>query len=232
MTTNRNWKSTMVALLGFALGAACTPSGTADPTFDPNVNPADPPTSGDNNTTFDHPSITQIDPFQLLQRMQTEGPPEAQAVEQSCAKVSYLELGNMLKSRGVNMNATAATSAAVIYKNGTTALGVADYPSRVPESTDITTSGVSKEYDIWAAAAPEIITAMPTLSACMVNGTGTSFYDSSGKCTAAGIQCLTGKPASQTAVDLCNQIVAGASTPAIGKNLAVASIAASNATCQ
>jgi len=63
-------------------------------------------------------------------------------------------------------------------------------------------------------------------------GPGPQFFDAAGSCTKAGIECMTGLPANQTHVDLCNQIVAAASTPATGRTIAVATIASAAHTCE
>jgi len=71
----------------------------------------------------------------------------------------------------------------------------------------------------WAAAAPEIITANPTL----FNGN---------TCVQDTITRLIGVPASMAHVELCNLTISRATTVDIGKRLAVAVMMAAAYTCQ
>jgi hypothetical protein len=231
--------------LGGCLGAA--------PQQDPmNPAPVDPTQTGASNTdpnglglgpgsatgaadnTFDHPD-NQVDPFEVLQRIQDEGPPEVSSRLHSCQKMKYATLGTVLTQLGVNMAKTATApqlSAGQIYKGGTGALGVANYGARIPESIELTTSGATKLFDIFIAAAPEIIAAMPNAASCKVGGQPTAMFDAGGKCTLAGISCLQGAPASQAQVDLCNQAITEASATNIGQTIAVATILSAQHSCE
>ncbi|MDB4964789.1 MAG: hypothetical protein JWN44_478 [Myxococcales bacterium] len=188
-------------------------------------------TSGGMGNTFDHDN-DGLDPFGVLQRIQEQGPPEISTKMHSCQKMKYMTVGNVLKQLGVNLAATGATSAAVIYKNGPQALGAPNYGARVAEAIELTTSGATKLFDIFVQAAPEIIAAMPTAAACKVGATATNMFDAAGACTKEGIACLQGAPATQAQVDLCNNAVTSASTAAIGKTIAVATILAAAGTCE
>jgi hypothetical protein len=187
--------------------------------------------SGGTGNTFDHPD-NQVDPFQILQRIQDEGPPEVSSRLHSCEKMKYATLGNLLTSLGVNLKSTTAGSAGVLYTGGGPAMGVANYGARVPETIELTTAGATKLFDIFTQAAPEIITAMPNATHCAVGGKAAAMFDAGGKCTTAGIQCLTGAPATQVQVDLCNQALSEGSTPAIGQAVAVATILSAQHTCE
>jgi hypothetical protein len=188
--------------------------------------------AGDTGNTFDHPD-NQVDPFEVLQRIQEEGPPEVSSKLHSCQKVKYATLGTMLTQLGVNLNATATPpSAGQLYKGGAGAMGAPNYGARVAETVELTTAGATKLFDIFTGAAKEVIAAMPTLDHCKLNGVATQMFDASGKCTLAGITCLQGAPASQAQVDLCNQAVSEASTPQIGQTIAVATILAAQHTCE
>ena len=189
-------------------------------------------TSGGTDNTFDHDS-NQVDPFAVLARIQQQGPPEISTRMHSCQKLKYDTLGSLLVQLGVDLNKTATPAAAgELYKGGGQALGAANYGARVSESIENTTAGATKLFDIFVQAAPEVIAAMPTNKACQVGATPTSMFDANGKCTLAGISCLQGSPASTAQVDLCNQALTEASTAAIGKQIAVASILAAAHTCE
>jgi hypothetical protein len=188
--------------------------------------------SGDTGNTFDHPD-NQVDPFEVLSRIQQEGPPEVSSRLHSCQKLKYATLGNLLSNFGVNLGATGnPPTAGQLYNGGSQAMGAPNYGARVAETIDLTTAGATKLFDIFVQAAPEIIAAMPNQAQCQVKGQPTSMFDMSGKCTLAGITCLQGAPAQQAQVDLCNQAITEASTPQIGQTIAVATILSAQHTCE
>jgi hypothetical protein len=186
-------------------------------------------TAGGMGNTFDHDNETS-DPFAVLQRIQNEGPPEISTRMHSCEKMKYATVGTVLKGLGVNMAATGATSAAVLYKGGSQAMGAPNYGARVAESIELTTAGATKLFDIFVQAAPEIIAAMPNVA--KKAGQPVSMFDAGGKCSADGIAFLQGAPATQAQIDLCNNIVGSASTAQIGQTLAVATLLAASHTCE
>jgi hypothetical protein len=212
-----------------ALGCTGQVSGD-DQVTDPGL-PGDPGTAGGSGNTFEHPD--QRDPWEILDRLLKDGPPSYTSHVHACMKMKYATLGNVLSTRGVNLAATAATSAGAIYKAGDQALGVANYGQRQPEATDLSTSGASKTLDVFSSAAPEIIAAMANRTECKVAGVATQMFDTtSGACTAHGIECITGLPASPAEIELCSQIVINASTPAKGQNMAVAVTMAAAQICE
>lgn len=218
-----------VAAAGLVVG--CTTRITTDdpPTTDDEGLPGETGTSGGDGNTFEHPD--QRDPWDILERLLADGPPSYTAHVHACMKVKYASLGNLLSSRGVNLAATAASSAGALYKAGDQALGVAAYGQRQPEATDLSTAGASKMLDVFASAAPEIIAAMPGRAECAVGGVATKMFDDSGACTARGIECITGLPASPAAIELCSQIVLTASSGK-GQTMAVAVTMAAAQICE
>ena len=227
-----------VGFLGFVAFACVNGSGDAVETPPPPAeeeeetglpgeenNPA-----GGEDTTFDH--TDPIDPWAVLDRILVEGPPSYSAHVHSCMKMKYSTIGRVLASRGVNLANTTVTSAGALYTNGQGAIGVASYLQRQSEATELTTAGASKILDIYASAAPEIITAMPNRTECSVNGTAAQMFDANGACTAQGIECITGLPAQPAQVELCSQIALRASTPAKGRNMAVAVTMAAAQICE
>ncbi len=241
--------STTIALMFVVSGAGCL--GGQAPTDEPNPNPVPSPgtgtgtgtggdtfgiapggtSSGTDGNTFDHMD-NDVDPFAVLGRIQEQGPPEISTKLHSCQKLKYATLGKVLAELGVNMNATAANSAAVLYKGGAGAMGAANYSARIPEAIELTTAGATKLFDIFVQAAPEIITAMPTNVSCQVGGVATQMFDAQGKCTLEGISCLQGSPASQAQKDLCDSALTQGSTLAIGKTIAVGTILSAAHTCE
>ena len=215
--------SLLVACTGSVDGTATDPDG--------NIPPPGSTSSGDGDT-FDHEN-DQISPWDLLQRIQEQGPPEFTARMHGCPKVRVATVGRILKGLGVNTANKTALSAGELYTDGQDALGASNYANRIRENLGIQTSGSSKLFDIFAAAAPEIITAMPTLARCMVGTTPAAMFDTAGtSCVASGVSCLLGVPASVVQVALCTQTIAKSSTKTIGQNMAVAVILAAGNTCE
>jgi hypothetical protein len=222
--------SILVASLGFA--SACT-----DDSVDSGTAPPSGSTSGSEDNTFDHMN-DGISPWELLDRLQKEGPPSFTSHMHSCSKVRYATLGRVLTSLGVPQIGAAnapALSAADLYNNGDNAMGAPNFANRIRENIGISTSGASREFDIFAAAAPAIITAVPTLDRCKIGGpTGApaSLFNAAGQCEASGITCLIGVPAEAAHLELCNITVTSASTPQVGQRLAVAALLAAAYTCE
>jgi len=230
-------KPTKYILLAFALASfgACTDGDTLGgndvddtPGNDDISEPDD--TSGGEDNTFEHPGGPDI--WDYLERLAEEGPPEFSSRMHSCPKMTYERIGNILQSRGVDLNAQSDLSAGFLWRNGAPALGAPKLEVRSRESTEITTASAAKLFDIFAQAAPEIITAMPTLAACTVGGVGTEMFTAEGACTIDGIACLTGVPATVAHLELCNEMVNRASTTTKGQEIAVAALAAAAHTCE
>ena len=218
---------TLTILLGASL-AACS-SDIQTPSDDNQPPPG--ATTGDDGNTFDHMN-DGISIWDLLKRLTDQGPPSFTSQMHGCMKMHYSTLGNVLTSLGVNITNTTANSAGQLYTSGGAAMGVANYPARVRESATISTSQASREFDIFASASTEIIAALPTLPRCQVGGVGPTLFDAANPCHIEGISCLIGSPATQAHVDLCNQTITRASTPDVGKRLAVAVMLAAAYTCE
>jgi hypothetical protein len=221
---------TLTILFGASLGlAACTDSiDTGSPT-----DPQPTGTSGSETNTFDHDNDSGISVWDLIDRLTKEGPPSFSAQMHGCTKPRVATLGNILTSVGINTANTAVRSAGQLYTQGGTALGGANYAARVKENLAITISGASREFDIFAAGAQEIITNVPTLARCKdAANTPAAVFDASGKCQASGLTCILGVPATQAHLDLCNLTITRASTPQIGQRLAVAVMMAAAYTCE
>jgi hypothetical protein len=236
MTTSTMFRSLAGLALSLALGLVLGCDGSQPPPDEPSgVKP--PPTapagtaSGGPDGTFDHDNNLDKDPWELLKQMEEEGPPEFSARLHSCPKMRYRTIGAVLTSRGVNLAGT-GNSAGGIYTTSDQALGIANYGARVPEAVELTTASAAKLFDIWVAAAPELIAGMQNRPACQLGGQGVSLFNAQGQCNADGITCLIGVPATVTHVELCNEIVAKAQTPEQGRVLAVASLAAAAHTCE
>lgn len=216
------------------LGAGCLSSDDGDPptTPEPTLPTAPPQTTGNEETTFDHDNSTATDPFELLEQLEDEGPNEVRARFHSCPKIRYRTIGRILGSRGVDMAATGDFDAANIYANADQALGVANYAARIGETTELTTASAAKLFDIFIAAAPEIIANLPNRVECQVGGVGAQLFNGDGQCLPDGIACLTGLPATPAHLELCNSFVANAPSLDEGKIIATAALAAAAHTCE
>lgn len=218
---------TLAILASSVLASACT-----DETEPVNAPPSG-GTSGDETSTFDHDN-SGISPWELLDRLQQEGPPTYTSRVHSCSKVRYTTLGNVLRGLAVTIPtaqpAAGDVSAGALYFTGDNALGTANYANRIRENIGISTSGASREFDIFAAAADPIIAAFAanTITRCP----GATLFDAGDSCQVAGITCLIGAPATTRHLDYCNLTVASASDKTVGKRLAVATMLAAAYTCE
>jgi hypothetical protein len=176
-------------------------------------------------------SFAAPDPSQKRVDDATAGSPDVVARLHSCGKVTVQSLQSILATRGINMNGGAG-SAGALYKGGLATLGQANYASRVPEASFATASGMTKQMDIFAAAASEVNMATWNPSACQSGGAAVKLFDGSGNFTKDGVSCLIGKPARQEHVDLANAAVMQASTPAIGKQIAISALLSAAHTCE
>jgi hypothetical protein len=228
-------KKSVPLLLLVAAGGCLGDGGARSPDPDPgsqSPGTTPPPTTGDEDTTFDHDNTTSVDPFELLDNLANEGPPEVRARFHSCAKIRYRTIGRLLGSRGVDLASTGQFAAGNIYNNSDQALGVANYGARIPETTELTTASAAKLFDIFVAAAPEIIAQMPNRPDCQIGGVGVSLFNADGQCLPDGITCLMGKPATINHIELCNSFVAAAASPDEGRIIATAAMAAAAHTCE
>jgi hypothetical protein len=220
---------TLAILASSVLASACTddlPSSSTDPTSYGS-------TSGGTGNTFDHDDTQQISPWDLLNRLETQGPPSYTAHVHSCQKVHYKTLLNVLTGVGADMSGSAAATAGQLYNDGESALGGPNYANRIRENLAITTSGMSREFDIFAAAAPSIITAFQnnTITRCA----GAQLFDTTATpttCRPDGLSCLLGFNATSSHVDLCNLTIKNASSDALGQQMAVAAVLAAAYTCE
>lgn len=223
---NRN-TTMLLVLAGLAGLAACTGGIEEDDTGLPPGT-----TVGGEDNTFDHDNNQNVDPFELLDRLQQEGPPKYSARVHSCTKPRYRTIGNILASRGVNVGNGANLSAGALYRDGYNALGGPNYAARIRENVDVTTSGASRLFDIFVQAAPEIIATMASRPECQVLGVGVEMFNASNQCSAEGITCLLGVPATAQHLELCNYAVTTAADIDTGKRIAVASLMAAGHTCE
>lgn len=219
-----------VMALPAAMLVACAEEVQAPPTEPPD--PTD--TTGGTDNTFDHDN-NGLSPYELLDRLREEGPIWYSSRVHSCAKVRVATMDNLLASRGVNMSDNGPTSPGGLYLSGQNALGQANYVNRVRENIELTTASASRLFDIFVAAAPELITNLDTSPAC--TGVG-PLFDVDNKCNSAAFSCLLGVPVTLPQIETCNITVTSAIAVAprtaidTGKQLAVAAMLAAAHTCE
>jgi hypothetical protein len=180
----------------------------------------------DNYNAYNHPYEPNngkngvVDPQIKAVDEQQIGPADAVARLHGAQKLPYATLGAMLMDLGSDLSSMQPDSAADLYANGAQALGAAIFASRVPEMVIPSTAALAKQYDIFAAASPEILANLGNSKRCP----GVVLVAQNGQFTLDGISCLIGKPAKADHVTLANQLVASAADPKTGQLLAVATL--------
>ena len=179
---------------------------------------------GDNGLT--DPSTKFLDD-QLL------GTPDQVARMHGVQKISYAALGTMLSDLGVTTTATATAAAkkgatapvsltaGSLYTNGASALGAPIYASRVAEMLIPSTASLAKQFDIFMAAASEIVANASNSKRCA----GVTLVTNNAL-TEDGISCLIGKPATAEHMQLAQDAVSAATDPTTGVQIAVATLLA------
>ncbi|MBK9260905.1 MAG: hypothetical protein IPM54_13940 [Polyangiaceae bacterium] len=244
-TFSMYFRGALIALgAGLAL-MACVEQPTGNLT--PAPIPIDDPTTefenqpgvfaGDEDNTHSHMGdlgdFGSKDPFEILAQRQEEGPLEIRTRLHSCQKVQIAALRNVLSSLGVNLDATGnPPTAGQLISAGGGALGAASYDARVGESIVWSAAGAAKLFDIFVQAAPEIIANLPNVDQCKVDGVGVEMFDAQNQCNADAITCITGRPATDGHVAICNTVVTKASSVDKGKRIAVATIMAGAFSCE
>jgi hypothetical protein len=163
------------------------------------------------------------DPTVVVKDDQAIGTPDTVARLHGAQKIQYASLALILADLGVNMKSTTANTAGELYSTGQGPLGVAVYPSRVSEMIIPSTSALAKEYDIFVAAASEILKSNLAGSTRCPN---TTLVDTTGNFTQDGLSCILGKPAKPDHLSLANQLVAQASDQVTGQEIAIATLLA------
>jgi hypothetical protein len=229
-----------LTLIVLAAGVGCggfgsaprAPAQAAPPAG--SISPGDGPlagaTAGGQSNTFSHEGTVAASAVDLFQRLLDEGPPEVAARLHSCQKLKIRALAQLLTSRGVDL--TGNGPAAQLLRNGAGTLGAPSYDSRVAETVVPTTAGLAKLFDIFTQAAPEIIANLPSAKACSLAGASVRLFDDQGACVREGASCLLGFTATDQHLGLCNRAVHEASSPAAGRNIAVAALLAAAHTCE
>jgi hypothetical protein len=220
--------TTVLLAAAFGLGAAAC---TEEPIDDAPVPPPEGNAAGGTENTPNHPE-TQIDVWDLLERARNEGPPRYSSRVHKCPKMQYGTMRRILASRGVDMGSNAEMSAGQLLRDGDQALGAPNYGARQRESRELSTSTASKLFDIFVQAAPEIIANLPSRDECKVAGVGTRMFNDANQCTADGITCLIGVPATAAHIEVCNLTVQRATDVEKGKRIAVATLLAAAHTCE
>jgi hypothetical protein len=169
-----------------------------------------------------------VDPWEVLERENREGPPRYTSRLHSCAKMRVQTIGNLLASRGVDLAATDPISAGQIYLASAAALGGASYADRARETLTLGVGIAARLFDLFLQAAPEIIANLASRPACP----GVELFTAAGTCVADGVTCLIGVPATRAHLDVCDSTVARAPDLESGKRLAVAALASAAHICE
>lgn len=205
-----------------------------DPTRDPAEQPG--AFSGGEKNSFHHirsmNHLSDRDPFDILAEREQEGAPSLRTRLHSCQKLQIDAIRSLLSGLSVDLAATDPDSAAQILAHGEKTLGAADYDARAGESIVLTSAGAAKLFDVFAAAAPEIIANLETAPLCQVSGKGPTMFDAKGSCNADAITCLIGRPATPEHVAICSATAKQASSIDNGRVIAVATMLAAAHSCE
>lgn len=193
-------------------------------------------TSGGADNTKNHSNdpagVPNGVPFQPADPAQVRavGSPEVTSRLHSCGKMTVSSIAKLLESRGLTGGGqrpgNAPSGQDLFDRDDTkTALGAANYDSRVPEAAFGSTAAVSKMFDIFTMASYDVVNENWTAPACpnvkVIVG---------GKFTKDGISCLIGKPATEEHVAIANDAIA--KSPTDGAKIAIAALLAAAHTCQ
>lgn len=247
----RKYSACLVALLAAGLTAAVgcveSPSAELSPRQDVVEVKDDDPTDdipekpgayvGGEGNTFDHMADLGTnggrDPFEVLKERQEEGPPEIRTRMHSCQKLQNAAIQNVLEGFGVDIGATSdPPSAGQLFNDGKSALGAANYDSRVGEALVWSAAGAAKLFDIFVQAAPEIIANIENVPQCQIDGVGTPMFDAEGHCNEAAVTCLIGRPATEEHLAICDSLAASASDSSKGQSIAVAALLSAAHSCE
>ena len=192
--------------------------------------------AGGPDNTHDHRDDLGVDgakdPFEVLAQRREEGPPEVRTRLHSCRKLSIAALATLLEAFGVDLSATAdPPTAGQLLSGGLGALGAADYDARAGEAIVWTTAGAAKLFDVFVAAAPEIIARIESSAHCRLGDKGAVLFDGD-RCQDDGVTCLLGRPATPEVLALCDDLVATASDRGNGKTIAVATLLSAAHSCE
>jgi hypothetical protein len=207
-------------------------------------------TAAGEKNTFDHAKeatggengITDVKQRHIEEGL--AGSPADVAKMHASQKISYVALGAMLADFGVTITAgagggtstgtgggnknnggttttTAPATASGLYTSGKSALGAPVFSSRTPEMLVPSTSALAKQFDIFIAAAPDIIANIGKSKRCP----GVVLVTNN-QLTEDGISCLIGKPATADHVALANKLVTDVGDPTKGTQIAVATLLA------
>lgn len=109
-----------------------------------------------------------------------------------------------------------AQPARYLYCDARLTLGLPLYSGRLAEATGLTTASITKQFDLFIAAATEIVRDnLQSATRCKVNGVAPVMFNADNTCNPDGMACLQGSYPSPEQVDLCNRVVTqAAATPA------------------
>lgn len=217
--------SAVVGVVGCGNSDSSDELGSADPNSKELANNPE-ATAGSEDNTQNHMNGNE-DPNSNVEAKKSDdllnGGADRVSRMHGCEKVSYDALGKILAARGVNI--TGGTTGNM-YKNGMASLGVANYRSRIREAAFPSTASHAKQFDIFVAAAPEIIANLKTSTACP----GMSVLGADGKFSKDAISCIIGAPATDDFKVIADQALID--NPTDGAKIAVASLLTSTYACR
>lgn len=128
----------------------------------------------------------------------------------SCVGNEVPEPENPRITDGFDRATKISQPARYVYCDGQLTLGLPLYSGRTAENTALTTAGITKQFDLFLAAAREIVANnLANAPRCMDPTTNKPavLFNADNTCNEAGITCLQGYPATPDQVALCSRIV-------------------------
>jgi hypothetical protein len=115
-----------------------------------------------------------------------------------------------------------------VYCSGRMTLGMPPYAARLAEATIPTTAGVTKLFDVLAAASVELASNnLSKATRCVDKNTGANsmLFNADNTCNPNGMACLQGYLPSDEQVNLCNRlVVGGTASPATNVTLSTGTV--------
>lgn len=145
------------------------------------------------------------------------------ARDRACGPISYRAAGSVLIGLGVPLtleqvnnrilgatetapmapNNPMPTASQTAYKNARSSFGLADFPNRNGEATQVGTAQLAKMGDLFIQSAPEVLAGFGSSPRCG----GVAFGDASGHPTRESMSCLVGQAATTDEVQLASQLM-------------------------
>lgn len=158
--------------------------------------------------------------------------PPVPPVEQSrtCAMLPFETLSRVLASRGVDVANTTTASAGALFAAARIEQPALDAGPGFA-AVRVEPLRAMRLFDIFLAAAEQIIPNLSTTSTCLVDGMRPPLFLGN-RCTEPGLSCLLGIPTTPELVQACSDILQRAPDSVTGQRFAVATLLSTHLLCE